>query len=137
MNRNALLIILLLIFLVVSYFLLTPGERRISPTGLLGSDQQEQRQEGGEAEVEQTDKNQVTVNMTNDQFEPARLQIRPGTTVNWVNQDPYLHTVTGFGVDQEVPRGESFQYTFNDSGEFSYRCTIHAGMTGEIVVSSQ
>jgi len=32
--------------------------------------------------------------------------------------------------------GNVFVFTFADDGSFNYRCTIHAGMTGTVVVSA-
>jgi plastocyanin len=35
-----------------------------------------------------------------------------------------------------IPNGSSFSHTFTTAGSFSYHCSIHAGMTGTVVVNS-
>ena len=45
------------------------------------------------------------------------------------------HTVTGFGIDLTVPPGQTISHTFDQLGTFDYRCTIHPGMTGTVIVS--
>ncbi len=72
-------------------------------------------------------------------FDPSDRTIAPGTTVRWVNQAEIFHTVTP--VDHTEwneanlnSEGETFEHTFHSEGEFSYLCTVHAGMTGIIRV---
>jgi plastocyanin len=76
------------------------------------------------------------------QFQPAALEIRPGTRVTWTNQDDITHTVTS-GVPGspdgrfDVPlagKGVTGSATFSDPGIFPYFCTRHASMRGEVVV---
>lgn len=80
-------------------------------------------------------------------FEPAELQITPGTTVRWV-WDSNDHNV----VPQSVPEGATWEgegspgttfnagheytHTFQTLGTYEYVCTPHesAGMTGTIEV---
>lgn len=88
-------------------------------------------------------------------YDPAALEVAPGTTVTWTNEDDILHTVTsGEGPEQGVPgvseddaarpdglfegpledRGAAFSFTFTEVGTFVYHCAIHVGMKGEVVV---
>lgn len=68
-------------------------------------------------------------------FSPDRIEIRPGDTVRWVNVDTMAHTATGADFNSgSIPPGGSFQHTFSAAGEFGYRCTLHPGMNGTIVV---
>ena len=73
--------------------------------------------------------------MHNIQFVPKTIQIHTGDTVTWTNQDNIDHTVTGFGIDLTVPPGQTISHTFDQLGTFDYRCTIHPGMTGTVIVS--
>jgi plastocyanin len=34
-----------------------------------------------------------------------------------------------------ISAGDSFSFTFDEPGEYLYRCTIHANMTGRIIVT--
>jgi plastocyanin len=79
----------------------------------------------------------VMVAIHNMRFSPARLAIAAGTTVTWVNEDPAPHTVTDRGRvfrSAALDTGERFSYTFKAPGDFTYFCTIHPMMVGEIVV---
>ena len=70
-------------------------------------------------------------------FEPADAAIQPGDTIMWVNEGNTPHTVTSDDgqFDSEVLNpGESFMFTFPESGTFSYHCEIHPSMTGSVTV---
>jgi plastocyanin len=76
------------------------------------------------------------IKMQNIKFVPDSAQIKVGDTVTWTNEDSFAHTITGFGVDQTVNGGGTFSHTFNETGTFDYKCSIHSGMTGTIVVNN-
>lgn len=63
--------------------------------------------------------------------------VSTGTTVTATNQDGVTHTWTS--VDDVwssggLASGESFEFTFDEPGEYSYFCTIHPTMEGTITV---
>jgi plastocyanin len=73
------------------------------------------------------------------QFQPGRLQVNAGTTVNWVNDDEIFHTVTAekkeSGFDGPLDgKGKSFSFTFSQPGNYTYYCDRHEHMRGEIEV---
>ncbi len=77
--------------------------------------------------------------MQNIAFNPTTRTVAKGTTVQWVNQDGVTHTVTkvsgpGAAFNSSVASGGNFSVTFDSAGTIQYHCTIHAGMTGTIVV---
>jgi len=60
-----------------------------------------------------------------------------GTTVTATNQDGVAHTWTsddGVWDSGRIASGESFEFTFDEAGEYSYFCTIHPTMEGTITV---
>lgn len=71
-------------------------------------------------------------------FNPPILTVDVGTTVMWTNKDGDLHDVYSdppgiFG--QQLPgSGGTASHTFNQAGTYNYVCTLHAGMSGTIVV---
>ena len=72
-------------------------------------------------------------------FSPARIEVKRGTTVNWINGDAITaHTVSGsnglFASQLIQPTGK-FSFTFDKIGTYSYQCSIHPWMKGEVVVS--
>jgi plastocyanin len=76
-------------------------------------------------------------------FYPSSITVPKGTTVTWVNMDFVQHTVTS-GTEQ-APTGlfdsnplshmQSFSYSFNTPGTYSYYCDLHPNMTGTIRVT--
>ena len=76
--------------------------------------------------------------MQNTAFNPATRTVSVGTTVTWVNQDPFAHTTTsnsGAWDSGSIASTGSFQRTFATAGTFPYHCTIHGTpMSGTIVV---
>ncbi len=84
-------------------------------------------------------------------FTPELVQVAPGGTVRWTQNDAGAHTVTS-GVVAEVPggveatpdgtfaserlaKGETFEFTGSAPGRISYFCEIHpATMRGVVEV---
>lgn len=67
------------------------------------------------------------------------ITVKPGTTVTWTNDDSAPHTVTGDNHQcgsQGFSQGQSYSYTFTQSGTYSYHCDYHPYMVGKIVVSA-
>lgn len=73
----------------------------------------------------------------NDQFNPESLTIKNGETVEWSNQDDTAHTVTfdNGEFDEKLPVGTTVSYTATKSGDYSYNCSIHPSMQGDISVN--
>jgi plastocyanin len=69
-------------------------------------------------------------------FQPGRITIARGDRVRWINRASVTHTTTSNGGlwNETLQPGERFSRRFRRAGTFGYRCTIHAGMTGTIVV---
>jgi plastocyanin len=69
-------------------------------------------------------------------FDPKVVEVAPGTTVTWTNDDNFTHTVQVDGQDDhEVGRGESVSITFDRAGTYHYVCTLHRqDMDGEVIV---
>lgn len=64
-------------------------------------------------------------------FEPASLDLVVGEEVVWTNEDSMPHTVTstwdeGASFDAVVRGGESFSWTFGQTGDFVVHCRPHA-----------
>ena len=67
-------------------------------------------------------------------FSPGSVTIAVGKTVSWDNDDSLAHTTTSDTWNGTIgPRG-SYRRTFSAAGTFNYRCTIHAGMDGTVIV---
>ncbi|WP_016940126.1 cupredoxin domain-containing protein [Candidatus Nitrosopumilus sediminis] len=86
-------------------------------------------------------------------YDPPQLFVTVGDTVTWYNDDKEGHTVTSgegsgrfgwmsdnfgkangiFDSGRFMP-GDSWSYKFEESGTFSYYCTIHPWMEGVLIV---
>ena len=80
-------------------------------------------------------------------FSPDNLQIRPGTTVVWKNDDNITHTVTsGKGMNDTskgkifdsgpIGIGKTFSHKFDLVGTYYYFCSLHPTMVGTVTVKS-
>jgi plastocyanin len=97
----------------------------------------------------------VTVDMGFESYDPAKVTIRSGETVEWRNTSLITHTVTDdrrrakdaddanvppggqpFASD-DIAAGQVYLHTFTVPGTYRYFCTHHEadGMTGTVIVT--
>ena len=79
----------------------------------------------------------TTVDISNHAFNPAQLNVAPGTTVRFVNNDTEPHTATadnGLFDTGVLQPGSSFDVFLDGSGTVAYHCELHPDMQGSIVV---
>ena len=90
-------------------------------------------------------------------YDPSQIFVTVGDTITWYNDDREGHTVTSgessgrfgwmdnkdlgkpdgiFDSERFMP-GESWSYKFEESGTFSYFCTIHPWMEGIVIVEKE
>jgi plastocyanin len=85
-----------------------------------------------------SDGSMVTVIIRNNVFSPNPVTVRVGQQVNWRNEDNTDHNAIADGRFDSgtIPpmSAHSVPATMTTAGTISYRCTIHPGMTGTIVV---
>ncbi|SFJ13021.1 Plastocyanin [Paenibacillus sp. UNC496MF] len=78
-----------------------------------------------------------TVEIKDFAFSPAKLDIKAGDSVTFINRDEIEHTATSvdgvFDTDL-LAKDASKTVAFKDAGSFSYNCTPHPGMKGVITV---
>jgi plastocyanin len=109
--------------------------------------------------------NDYDVGMSARRFDPAAIEVTPGTTVRWQNTSTIAHTVTAYedripegtdffasgGFDSEaaaedawiqgsggaIYQSQSFEHEFSEPGDYPYFCIPHKsdGMTGVVTVS--
>ena len=74
---------------------------------------------------------------------PLNLEVIPGTTVVWVNDDSVPHTIQSqnekgeiIGLFNSAPlqTGETFEFTFDEPGVYNYYCSFHPWRVGIITV---
>ncbi|SRR5260221_879210 len=79
----------------------------------------------------------VAIEIDNFKFGMASIEVAVGTTVTWTNRDDVPHTVvstTKLFKSAPLDTNETFSYTFKEPGTFEYFCSVHARMTGKIIV---
>jgi amicyanin len=78
------------------------------------------------------------IEISNMQFTPARVVVKTGSQVTWVQQDVAPHVVIGSNSDElrstTLRSGQSHTHTFNKPGTYEYYCSLHPSMRGTIVV---
>jgi plastocyanin len=77
------------------------------------------------------------VGVTDDQFTPANISVAVGTKVTWTwagTRSQHNVTFADGTASATLGPDATFSRTFNSAGTFTYRCTIHSGMTGSVVV---
>ena len=81
----------------------------------------------------------VKISISNFQFEKKILDIMVGSTVSWMNNDSYSHTITssnGIFSSGFLSFQQKYEFTFNSTGTYKYKCDLHSNMSGIINVSS-
>ncbi len=70
-------------------------------------------------------------------YAPANFTTTAGKTVTWANKDTTTHTVTGTtGLFDSgiLSPGQTYTHTFAQAGVYSYYCTLHSWMKGNVTV---
>lgn len=75
-----------------------------------------------------------TVRVADNVFKAKVVTINKGNTVtwNWVGNNP--HNVKFKNFSSKLQVNGTYRRTFRTRGTFRYRCTIHSGMTGKVIV---
>lgn len=70
-------------------------------------------------------------------FMPAVVDINQGDMVRWINRDVVDHKIQGsFGVSSNLSPNQTYEFVFNQAGNFDYISALHSGVTGTIRVVS-
>ena len=84
--------------------------------------------------------NAVEVEIKDSAYSPVTIKIKAGTTVTWTNKDSMEHDVVADEESSDAPmsellaQGESYSFTFNKAGTYTYHCTPHPFMKGTVIV---
>ncbi|MBX7044839.1 MAG: multicopper oxidase domain-containing protein [Ignavibacteria bacterium] len=102
-------------------------------------------------EVHGPNEKEVTVKIIGNSFYPKVLEIEEGTTVTWQNEDVFaymegefagIHNVISYGSVPEVmaspmlAHAEKYSFRYTKQGTYTYMCTPHPYMKGEVRVKS-
>ena len=59
------------------------------------------------------------INILDKEFEQNELNISQGTTVKWINTAQTIHVLAGDVKSPRLEKGDSFDHTFEEVGEYS------------------
>lgn len=78
------------------------------------------------------------VELRDNRFHPAQLEVPLGTTVTWWWNDGIFggHDLVGDGFRQPKQTSGTVSHRFDTPGTGTYVCTLHNGMTGTIMVNA-
>ncbi|MFG3365350.1 cupredoxin family copper-binding protein [Streptomyces sp. NPDC048156] len=83
-------------------------------------------------------KGEVRVTIKDFAFQPAELEVGPGTKITVTNEDSAPHTLTADDKSfdtGDLAQGESATITApSKPGSYSYICTVHPNMKGTLTV---
>lgn len=105
---------------------------------------------GGPAATPSGAANTVTTKLL--KFEPEKITVKAGDKLTWEVSDGIAHTVTtgtftvgGNGlrsaeqpdgqIDMPLTRDKKVSFTFAKPGTYTYYCSIHKGMSGQVEVT--
>ncbi len=82
----------------------------------------------------------AAVRISNFQFTPKTLTVKPGTEVTWTNDDTAVHSIKDTSplatpVSRDLGQRATFSITYERPGSYSYICGIHQYMAGTVTVS--
>ncbi|MCA9828107.1 MAG: hypothetical protein KC444_06940 [Nitrosopumilus sp.] len=79
-------------------------------------------------------------------YNPLEITIQQGESITWENKDTAFHTVTSVTSTGKIDgvfdsgfmnTGKTWSYKFEESGTFSYFCSLHPWMVGNVIVNSK
>jgi plastocyanin len=79
----------------------------------------------------------TTVSIFGSGFSPKSITVTAGDTVTWVNRDSATHQVLATGgqfASAILKKGQTYSYTFRNTGTFSYEDELHPKLTGKVTV---
>lgn len=134
--KNGIIILVVIIIAAGAWIGLTKNNKNVT-TPVSTPTTQNTTNTNNKSSVKPTGENEISIQ--NFSFSPASLTVKKGQTVKWINQDSVPHTATendgkNGPSSPELASGQSYSFTFNETGVFHYRCTLHSDMTGVVTV---
>jgi plastocyanin len=79
-----------------------------------------------------------TVTIQQMAFTAAPPKVRVGDTIEWVNNDIFVHSATAKdkSFDVELKPKAHVRMTLTKAGTFPFACRYHPGMTGTLAVTN-
>ena len=91
--------------------------------------------DGGSSAAAQEPVATSQISVQDNNFEPEVAEVTAADTVTWTWEGSSEHNVVGDGFESDVQRDGTFERRFDEPGTYEYRCTLHGGMTGTVIVT--
>jgi plastocyanin len=82
------------------------------------------------------------VEIVDAKYKPAKVTVKKGQTVTWVNGDDRDHTVVSKAKEKDggfdsgkIAGGDKFEHKFDKPGKYEYGCNYHPRMKGVVEVT--
>ncbi len=83
----------------------------------------------------------AVVTITDDGYTPATIQVKKGQDITWKNQTSKSKQLTsdegkpaGFATSEALGRGDTYSFTFDQTGTFHYHDPDNVGHKGTVIV---
>ncbi len=137
--KKAVITALVIVVLAVGAFVLASSNKTdntMSDDSMSSMDMQNQNEQTQTEAVAQD-----TVEINDYAFGPANITVKAGTKVTWTNQDSVKHDVVADdNVDngpksELLAKGDTYSFTFDKAGTYTYHCSPHPYMKGTVTVT--
>lgn len=133
-NRTLIGVGITIMAIIVAGAVVLAGQKN-EPTTTHENNTNQQNQNTSSEAVQTT-----TVGIKDYAYVPAKIQVKKGTAVTWTNQDSIRHDVMpdqesdSFKASELLGKGETYTFTFNEIGTYTYHCSPHPYMKGTVEV---
>ena len=148
------LVAVILVLVVGGGFIIFAQDNNREPvekTSSMSHDMSSSSEEVNEKDlVDLTNDSEVKIDIDSTGYKVANIKIKLGSTVVWTNQDTVEHTIMTGNMDDSqshstsddkselmspvLKNGESYSYTFNEVGNYSYHCSKHPSDKANVTV---
>jgi plastocyanin len=79
----------------------------------------------------------IQITIDNLVFAPAEVAARVGDTIEWINNDVFVHTATARNGDFDVitPPKKTVTSVLTKAGVIEYYCRYHPNMTAVLIIA--
>ena len=106
-------------------------------TGCGGDDEQPADAPAPKAPAQETAATDVRIRITDFKYAPAKVRVKAGSSVTWVNEDDAPHTATAqdqsFDTDR-LERSDRKAVKLDKPGSYRYYCVFHRFMEADVIV---
>lgn len=135
--KNVLIIVAVIAVAVLGWFVF--GNKTDKASETINQQTNETTNEPTTSTETPVSENKITI--SGFAFNPSKITVKKGTTVTWTNQDSTQHNVEpdepsdDFKRSELLAKDESYSFTFEKSGTYSYHCQPHPQMKGTVDVT--